>query len=182
MQGGKRVLTGTSSGEVVIWYVPYFEFEKSTSVHKERVQAMCWSNNEKYLISGDKEGNIVYSDNKISQKNRFSAHNKSCIRDLSFSLSSMKFVSCADDRTSRIFDFITSQEEIVFEGHKSDVKTCDWHPFKSLIVTGSKDNEVKIWDPKSGKEIHHLLSHNNTINQVRWNPINGNWLLTGSRD
>lgn len=70
----------------------------------------------------------------------------------------------------------------MFEGHKSDVKTCDWHPFKSLIVTGSKDNEVKIWDPKSGKEIHHLLSHNNTINQVRWNPINGNWLLTGSRD
>jgi len=69
---------------------------------------MCWSNNEKFLISGDKDGNIVYSDNKISVKNRFSAHNKSCIRDLSFSISSMKFISCADDRTARIFDFSTS--------------------------------------------------------------------------
>lgn len=94
----------------------------------------------------------------------------------------MKFVSCSDDRTARVFDFITTQEELCFEGHGSDVKTCHWHPTMSLVVTGSKDNYVKIWDPKSGKEVQTLQSHNNTINQVRWNPVNGNWLLTGSRD
>ena len=153
MQGGKRVITGTSSGEIIIWFSPNYEYEKTTSVHKDRVQAMCWTNYEKYLISGDKIGNIVYSDNKISQKNKFEAHNQSCIRDLSFSLSSMKFVSCSDDRTAKVFDFATNQQEIVFEGHGSDVKTCDWHPQKSLIVTGSKDNYVKLWDPKSGKEV-----------------------------
>lgn len=70
----------------------------------------------------------------------------------------------------------------MFEGHGSDVKTCHWHPFQSLVVTGSKDCYVKIWDPKSGKEINSIHSHNNTINQVRWNPLNGNWLLIGSRD
>jgi WD40 repeat protein len=66
MQGGKRVITGTSSGEIIIWHTSNFEYEKATSVHKDRVQAMCWTNHEKYLISGDKKGNIVYSNNKIA--------------------------------------------------------------------------------------------------------------------
>ncbi len=37
MQGGKRVITGTSSGEIIIWYSPNYEYEKTTSVHKDRV-------------------------------------------------------------------------------------------------------------------------------------------------
>ena len=153
MQGGKRVVTGSSSGELIIWFAPNYEYEKTTSVHKDRVQAICWTNYEKYIISGDKKGFIIYSDNKISQKNKFQAHNESCIRDLSFSISSLKFMSCSDDRTARIFDFLTSQEELRFEGHGSDVKSCDWHPTQCLVATGSKDNKVKLWDPRTGGEV-----------------------------
>jgi polyadenylation factor subunit 2 len=63
-----------------------------------------------------------------------------------------------------VFDFPTGQEEVRFEGHGSDVKSCDWHPEQSIIATGSKDNSCKIWDPRSGKEINTISSHNNTIN------------------
>ncbi len=128
MQGGKRVLTGSSSGELITWYAPNYEYEKTTSVHKDRVQALAWSSYEKFVISGDKKGHIVYSDSKISQKNKFQAHNESCIRDLGFSPSCLKFASCADDRTARVFDFLRSAEEVRFEGHGSDVKSLDWHP------------------------------------------------------
>ena len=35
---------------------------------------------------------------------------------------------------------------------------------KSLILTGSKDNLVKIWDPRTGgKGVHTIAAHNNTI-------------------
>ena len=62
MQGGKRVVTGSSSGELIIWYAPNYEYEKTTSVHKDRVQAIAWTRYEKYLVSGDKKGWIIYSD------------------------------------------------------------------------------------------------------------------------
>ena len=75
----------------------------------------------------------------MSMKNKFEAHPNSCIRDLSFSESSLKFVSCADDGRAKVFDFVTSTEELVFTEHRSDLKSCDWHPTKSLILTGSKD-------------------------------------------
>lgn len=72
----------------------------------------------------------------------------------------------------RIFDFVTCKEETVlngskhilnknltyhnhlfsniFVGHGSDVKCVDWHPFKSLIVSGSKDSQqpIILWDPR----------------------------------
>ena len=40
-------------------------------------------------------------------------------------------------------------------GHGADVKCCDWHPRKSLLVSGSKDNQqpVKLWDCRSGQSI-----------------------------
>ncbi len=59
------------------------------------------------------------------------------MRDLSFSPTSLKFVSCSDDRTAKIFDFLSAKEEIEYQGHGSDVKSCDWHPFQCLVATGS---------------------------------------------
>ena len=75
----------------------------------------------------------------MSMKNVFVAHPNSCIRDLSFSESSLKFVSCADDGWAKVFDFVTYTCELEFSEHRSDIKSCDWHPTKSLILTGSKD-------------------------------------------
>lgn len=147
------------------------------------MQSITLSNFEKFIISGDKQGNIVYSNTKMSMKNLFLAHPNSCIRDLSFSESSLKFVSCADDGRAKVFDFVTSQQELEFTEHRSDLKSCDWHPTKSLILTGSKDQYVKIWDPRlGGRNVNEIHAHNTTINQVRWNPVNGNWFATGSRD
>ncbi|XP_057499131.1 flowering time control protein FY-like [Actinidia eriantha] len=41
----------------------------------------------------------------------------------------------------------------VLAGHGWDVKSVDWHPTKSLLVSGGKDNLVKLWDAKSGREL-----------------------------
>ena len=41
-------------------------------------------------------------------------------------------------------------------GHGDDVRCVDWHPYKALIASGSRDNLVKLWDPKSGKTLTTL--------------------------
>jgi polyadenylation factor subunit 2 len=130
----------------------------------KKIEAITVGNYEKYIISGDKEGRIVYTNLLCKQKNEFQAHNKTCIRDLSFSKSSLKFMSCAEDTTAKIFDFATSREEFTFKDHRSDVKSCEWHPFESLCITGSKDYYVKIWDPRAGgKGVHTIQAHNNQV-------------------
>jgi len=68
-------------------------------------------------------------------------------------------------------------------------------------VSGSKDTQqpIKLWDARSGVSVATLYdsqivfssnlfahsprhAHKNTVTDVKWNRINGNWLLTGSRD
>lgn len=33
------------------------------------------------------------------------------------------------------------------DGHGNDIMCLDWHPYKSLILSSSKDCSVKLWDP-----------------------------------
>lgn len=72
---------------------------------------------------------------------------------------------------------------IFFTGHGADVKCVHWHPQKSLVISGSKDNQqpVKLWDPKTGQSLATLHAHKSTVMDVKWNE-NGNWLVTASRD
>ena len=43
-----------------------------------------------------------------------------------------------DDGTVRVWDFLRCTEERILRGHGADVKCLDWHPVKSLLVSGSK--------------------------------------------
>lgn len=60
-------------------------------------------------------------------------------------------------------------------------QTVAWHPRSSVIASGSKDNLVKLWDPRAGSCLSTLYGHKNTVTKVAWND-NGQWLLTASRD
>lgn len=83
----------------------------------------------------------------------------------------------------RIWDFQRCYEEKVLRGHGADVKCCDWHPQKGIVVSGSKDSQqpIKLWDPKSGQTLFTIHAHKSTVMDCSWNK-NGNWLLTASRD
>lgn len=56
-----------------------------------------------------------------------------------------------------------------------------WHPEKALIASGSKDNVVKLWDPRAPREICLLHLHKNTVTTLRWHP-RGDFFASGSRD
>ena len=89
-----------------------------------------------------------------------------------------------------LFSIIIFREEKVMTGHLWDVKCVDWHPYNSLLVSGSKDKSIKvnnisiltqIWDARSGVIVETLNGHKNTVVDIEWNK-NGNWILSASRD
>jgi len=71
MKDGRRVVTSTNKGLLIVWDAHNSEYCLSCDVHKDRVQAMAWTNFSKYLISGDKSGQIVYCNSIIEPKNKF---------------------------------------------------------------------------------------------------------------
>lgn len=178
---GRRLITGSQSGEFTLWNGQSFNFEMILQAHDQAIRSMVWSYNDNYMVTGDDAGAIKYWQTNLSNVKAIKTAHKESVRDLSFCRTDMKFCSCSDDTTVKVWDFARFQEERSLTGHGWDVKSVAWHPTKSLLVSGGKDNLVKLWDAKSGRELCSFHGHKNTVLCVKWNQ-NGNWVLTASKD
>lgn len=177
---GRRMMTGSSSGEFTLWNGTTFNFETILQAHDAAIRAMCWSRSGGFLVTGDHLGVMKVWQPSMNNLKVLTSH-KEPVRQVSFAPSDSKFASCSDDGTLRVWDFATMADERVLSGHGWDVKTVHWHPFQALISSGSKDNLVKLWDPRTGDNVATLHGHKNAVLDVKWN-ANGNWLITASKD
>ena len=55
---------------------------------------------------------------------------------MSFSPTDLKFATCADDATIKIFDFARAKAETTLNGHGGDVRCVQWHDTKSVVASG----------------------------------------------
>lgn len=179
---GRRVVTGTSSGEFTLWNGLTFNFETILQAHESAVRAMEWSHNDMWLLSGDHNGVIKYWQSNMNNVKMIQAHSDP-IRGLSFCPTDNKFVTCSDDGTIKLWDFYRCVEERTLKGHGAEVKCIGWHPSKCMLASGSKDSQqpLKLWDPRTSTSLATIHAHKSTVMDLDWNK-NGNWLLTGSRD
>ena len=178
----RKLIYGTTNGNLYVCDI-YSNFSIPTNSQLNpaaSIRAMQWNKPESYLLIGDSNGTIHYFNSMIKSKTVLKRHNDT-ITDISFSINDNKFVTSSDDKTSKIFDFNTGNEDIIFTEHLSDVKTCEWNPYRNIVASGGKDQMIKLWDPSSGEVIETLHPHKNSINRLRFNK-NGNWLLSASKD
>ena len=178
---GRRLLTGSSSGEFTLWNGTGFNFETIMQAHDVAIRALSYSHSYDWLLSADDEGQIKYWQPNFNNVQIVQAHGDA-IRDLAFSPNDAKFITASDDATLKIFDFARGEEESTLTGHGWDAKSVDWHPTKGLIVSGSKDHLVKLWDPRTGRCLTTLHGHKNTITKTAFEKIKGYCLATSARD
>ncbi|KAI9723374.1 MAG: Polyamine N-acetyltransferase 1 [Candelaria pacifica] len=178
---GRRLLTGSTSGEFTLWHGMAFNFETLMQAHESAIRAASYSHSDDWLISADQNGIVKYWQPNFNNVKVIQAHNDP-IRDLAFSPNDTKFVTACDDSNLKIFDFAGGFEELVLEGHQWDAKSVDWHPTKGLIVSGSKDHQVKLWDPRTTRCLTTLHGHKNTIAKTLFEPTRGQLLATCARD
>ncbi|KAI8055919.1 WD40-repeat-containing domain protein [Syncephalis plumigaleata] len=178
---GRRLITGSTSGEFTLWNGLTFNFETILQAHDTAVRAMEWTHNDQWMVTADHSGIVKYWQANMNNLKIIQAHKEPVRGYRKFSPTDVKFATASDDGTIRIWNFNEGTEEKVLTGHGWDVRCLDWHPYKCLLASGGKDNLVKLWDPKAGKALTTLHGHKNTVLDIKWNR-NGNWLCTVGRD
>ncbi|KAF2742869.1 WD40 repeat-like protein [Sporormia fimetaria CBS 119925] len=178
---GRRLLTGSTSGEFTLWNGMGFNFETIMQAHESAIRCVAYTHTDDFLLSADQTGVVKYWQTNFNNVNEIRAHTEA-VRGLAIAPTDTKFVTGADDTTLKIWDFMTASEQATLTGHGWEVKCVDWHPTKGLIVSGSKDHQVKLWDPRNGRCLTTLLGHKNNLSDTKFEPSQGNLLATCARD
>lgn len=178
---GRRLLTGSTSGEFTLWNGMGFNFETIMQAHESAIRGVAYTHTDDWLLSADQTGIIKYWQTNFNNVKEIQAHTEA-IRGLAIAPTDSKFVTAADDTTLKIWDFASSAEESTLNGHGWEVRTVDWHPTKGLLCSGSKDHTVKLWDPRTGRCLSTLHGHKNPIAKTLFEPVLGNMMATCARD
>lgn len=178
---GRRLLTGSTSGEFTLWNGMGFNFETIMQAHENAIRAATYSHSGDWLVSADHGGVVKYWQPNFNNVKEIQAHGEP-VRGLAFAPTDSKFVTCSDDTSLKLWDFASSREESTLSGHGWEVKSVDWHPQKGLLVSGSKDHQVKLWDPRTGRCLSTLHGHKSQISKTIFEPTQGMMLATCARD
>jgi polyadenylation factor subunit 2 len=178
---GRRLLTASSSGEFTLWNGMGFNFETIQQAHDVAIRALSWAHSGDWLISADHDGIIKYWQPNFNNVKVIQGHTDP-IRDLAFCPNDSKFVTASDDSKLKVFDFAGGVEESTLTGHSWDAKCVDWHRTKGLLVSGSKDHLVKLWDPRTGRCLTTLHGHKNTVTKTLFERVRGDCFASTARD
>lgn len=155
---------GLYDGKIVTWNLSLDKFTGEFSAHIGKVSAIKCSHGDTYLVSGG-------SDNKIKL---WDGINNSLYTEVMFSNEPKRFKFTRDnlkvivsDRIKDIYIFRAPTLELLSNlRYNSDVYTMDLSASNTLLVTGSTDKTIRIWD----LNIYHcegvLKSHTAMVNTV----------------
>lgn len=178
---GRRLLTGNASGEFTLWNTFTHSFETIMQAHDSPIRKITFSHDGNLILSGDNNGTLKFwylSLNNV-QIRRVS---ETSIRDMS--TGENIFVTGGDDAILRVHDYqwdrTDTTSKIDLKGHNWDIRVAQINPSTSTVLSGGKDNLVKLWDIRTAQEISTLHNHKNTILCGTWQ--SSNVFLTGSKD
>jgi eukaryotic-like serine/threonine-protein kinase len=121
------------------------------------VNSLAWSPDGRYLASASDlfgVGSVQVWDTTADQLRATYEKPRSIVHTLAWSplgkregASSQPYLlaSGGNDACVRIWDALTEEKEVVYEGHKDEVTVVAWSPDGKYIASGSRDKTIHIW-------------------------------------
>jgi WD40 repeat protein len=178
---GRLVATGGADGRLVV-------FGADGKVVREfaqgaRVTAVAFGA-PGTLVSGGTDGSVTVWDVRSGARVRSLAPHRDAVTNLSFSPQGL-LATASDDATAHVYRIRTGRRLRVLQGHATAVNVAVFSPDGRLLVTASRDGEVRRWpietwqpDVLRGRRAPEIGAHHvAAINEARFSP-DGRWIVT----
>jgi len=93
-------------------------------------------------------------------------------------------LSSSRDNSNRVWDIRSAKPLVRLKGHQNTSKNfikSSFGPSQQLIVGGSEDGCIYLWDVNNGNLVQKLRAHHGIVYNVRWHPV-AELLLSCSHD
>ena len=176
---GSGLVTGSSDGFIEIWDpdtrytdlrqdLPYQKADEIL-LHDAAVLALAVSNDGTMLSTGSADGMIkVWKVDDGKCLRLFENAHRGAVSCLAFSNDASHILSGSHDSTCREFGLRASRMLKEFRGHGSYVNSCAYVATEGrgstlLVVSGSADGTVRVWDGRSAECMHVLTPTTATV-------------------
>ena len=125
------------------------EISKFNNISSDKISTGMLRNDGKLLLTGDETGKLFI--HEIITKNqirKYSSHNLA-ITSIDIDSSLVKFISASRDCSFKYFDMITEKPIKDFKKCHTDSIMSNKFFEDNLILTGSHDKTIKLWDLRS---------------------------------
>ncbi|MDW7973025.1 MAG: caspase family protein [Thermodesulfovibrio sp.] len=158
---GRYIASGSHDTTIKLWEVSSGKKMKTFKGHSSWITSVAFSPDGRYLASGSEDNTVkLWEINSEKVKNGINYINLFAI----------------------LFSDLNIEKEIkTFKEHSKGVTSIAFSPDGKYIISGSKDNTVKLWEVSSGKEIMTLIGHSGWVTSVAFSP-DGRYIASGSDD
>ncbi|KAK9457469.1 WD40-repeat-containing domain protein [Dipodascopsis uninucleata] len=131
--------------------------------HREPVTSIAFHPVFSILASSSEDASIKIWDWELGELERtLRGHSKSVL-DVDFGgrkRSEILLASCSSDLTIKIWDTTNEYKNIrTLKGHDHTVSCVRFMPGGEYLISGSRDNTIRIWEVKTGYGIRNIVGH-----------------------
>ncbi|MEA1920146.1 MAG: caspase family protein [Campylobacterota bacterium] len=195
----KKIATGNSDGVVKVWSVKFGKQLMEFKGHDDDIRSLFFSPDGNYLFSAS-EDKTIRQWNLLSKKEKRTIITTSGKWDelIGVSMSPQYVVTALTqvrkDTSNRramagppiwkyllkISDATTAEELVELDKHKAPITSLDISANQKIIVSGSEDQTVRIWDAQRGTLLS-TIPLDEKVRSVAISPDN-RWLVASTQD
>jgi len=159
--------------------------------HKAPIHQVIYHPTGKFMASCSSDETVILWTNAVNYQKELIKSHSAPIRAIDFSKDGNLLLTGSDDKTLKTFrlrqkkvkgrDRIFADFNSSILGHTNWIRSAQFSPDARIIVSGSDDKSVKIWDVAKKKNLISFMDHLGIVKDVKFHP-DGTSVASGSDD
>ena len=175
----QHIVTTGFKGEIDIWYLPQLVKERAIPFDDKMniVGINLSKDNDTMIVTCSGGLSYIFNDILPNQKPHICQASVDFILNTSISLASNYFAVCNRNNDVNLFSLSDGFQFIkTLRGHSDSVVCAEFDNKGKLLLTGSKDESIKVWSVESGEMIWTVPLNENTVFCISHHPFKNEFI------
>ncbi|MEB3174094.1 MAG: serine/threonine-protein kinase [Cyanobacteriota bacterium] len=185
---GALIASSAQTGEIQLWNRPTGKRVSTLTGHRDRVTSLAFSADGRFLLSGGWDKTLRLWDVTYGNIARAFPSHEGWICAVAISPNQQYIASAGWETIVRLWELterwqflLGHRPQRLLKGHSDHITSLAFSADNRLLVTGSKDQSLRLWEVDSGQEVMQLTGHKHHVQCVAFSP-DGQFIASGSWD